>query len=93
MVRQYSRHKSVTYYYTSLAHFVNRRTHRNLPISVRSSIILCAMSDKPKLTVAIFENLRVPMELGRKIRKIVDNNLLKIRRIRGCCGDYGNPGC
>ena len=30
MVRQYSRHKSVTYHYTSLAHFVNRRTHRNL---------------------------------------------------------------
>ena len=51
------------------------------------------MSNKRKLAYAFFENLRVPMLLRRKLRLIRDNNLAKIRRLRGCCGDYGNPGC
>ena len=51
------------------------------------------MSDKRNLAYAFFENLRVPMVLGRKLRQIADNNLTKIRRLRGCCGNYGSPGC
>ena len=51
------------------------------------------MSNKRKLAYAFFENLRVPMPLRRKLRTLMVNNLTKIRRVRGCCGDYGNPGC
>ena len=52
-----------------------------------------AMSDKRKLTYAFFSNLRVPMVLKRKLRLVLDNNWTKVRRMRGCCGDYGQPGC
>ena len=51
------------------------------------------MSDKPKLTFAVFSNLLVPMALKRKLRMVRDNNLAKLRRLRGCCGVYGQPGC
>lgn len=51
------------------------------------------MCDKCQLSYAFWENLRVPMVLRRKLRKVMDNNLTKIRRLRGCCGDYGQPGC
>jgi hypothetical protein len=51
------------------------------------------MSNKRNLTFAYFSNLRLPMALGRKLRMVRDNNLTKIRRLRGCCGNYGQPGC
>ena len=51
------------------------------------------MCDKQQLSFAFFENLRVPMVLRRKLRRVMENNLTKIRRLRGCCGDYGQPGC
>ena len=51
------------------------------------------MRDKRQLTFAFFSNLRVPMILKRKLRLVVGNNMTKIRRLRGCCGDYGQPGC
>ena len=51
------------------------------------------MSNKQKLTFAYFSNLRLPMALKRKLRLVRDNNLTKIRRLRGCCGNYGQPGC
>ena len=51
------------------------------------------MGDKRRLSFAFFENLRVPMVLRRKLRRVMDNNLTKIRRLRGCCGNYGQPGC
>jgi len=51
------------------------------------------MRDKRQLSFAFLENLRVPMALRRKLQKVMDNNITKIRRLRGCCGDYGQPGC
>ena len=53
----------------------------------------CIMSDKRRLKLAYIDNLRMPMVLGEKIRTVVDNTLKKIRRLRGCCGNYGQPGC
>ena len=51
------------------------------------------MCDKRHLTHAVFDNLRVPMPLRRKLRLIMCNNFTKIRRLSGCCGNYGQPGC
>ena len=58
-----------------------------------TSIIDGVMSDKRKLTYAFFSNLRVPMILRRKLSMILDNNWRKVKRLRGCCGVYGQPGC
>ena len=66
---------------------------RRLPNSYNTSIMPAVMRDKRKLSFAFFENLRVPMVMRQKLRRIIDNNLTKIRRLRGCCGDYGQPGC
>lgn len=52
-----------------------------------------AMNEKRNLAYAFFSNLRVPMAMKRKLRLIRDNNMTKLRRLRGCCGDYGQPGC
>ena len=51
------------------------------------------MGDKRQLTYSFLENLRAPMSMGRKLRLMMANNLTKIRRMRGCCGNYGQPGC
>ena len=51
------------------------------------------MSDKRRLEFAYIANLRVPMLLTRKVKRVVANNWAKLRRLRGCCGDYGQPGC
>ncbi len=51
------------------------------------------MCDKRELSYAFFGNLRVPMSLRRKLRLVFGNNWTKVRRLRGCCGNYGQPGC
>ena len=51
------------------------------------------MGGKRQLTYAFFENLRVQMPLRRKLLLVANNTLTKIRRLRGCCGNYGQPGC
>ena len=38
-------------------------------------------------------NLRGSMPLGRKFILVVSNNLIKLRRRQGCCGNLGQPGC
>lgn len=52
-----------------------------------------AMSDKRQQTRYLLENLRAPIPLGRKVALVIANNLAKIRHMRGCCGNYGQPGC
>jgi hypothetical protein len=42
---------------------------------------------------AIFTNLRAPMPLSRKVRRLVANNWTKIRTHTRCCGHHGEPGC
>ena len=64
-----------------------------LPILAITSIIASIMSEKKQLKYAFVANLRVPMVLGQKLKRIMNNNLTKMRRLRGCCGDYGQPGC
>jgi hypothetical protein len=39
------------------------------------------------------QNLRRPMPLGRKIKLVLRNNLIKLRTGSSCCGNYGEPGC
>ncbi|MGB5932609.1 MAG: hypothetical protein WBH57_06050 [Anaerolineae bacterium] len=42
---------------------------------------------------SFFTNLQAPMPLGRKVRLLLRNNWIKIRRQSNCCGHYGEPGC
>jgi len=42
---------------------------------------------------AFLTNLRAPMPLRRKLRLLVSNNWLKLRRRSSCCGHPGEPGC
>jgi hypothetical protein len=28
-----------------------------------------------------------------RVRRIVGNVLIKVRKRQGCCGNYGDPGC
>ena len=60
-----------------------------MPISIMSHI----MCDKQQLSYAFFDNLRVPMLLKRKLRLIMENTLIKVRAMKGCCGNYDEPGC
>ena len=55
--------------------------------------MLSTMGNNPKLAYAFFENLRVPMRLVNKVRMVMGNNWIKMRRLKGCCGNYGQPGC
>ncbi len=38
-------------------------------------------------------NLRQPMPFRRRLLLVLTNNLAKLRSRRGCCGNYGQPGC
>lgn len=42
---------------------------------------------------AFARNLQAPMPLPAKIRLVVRNNMLKVVRLRSCCGHDGEPGC
>ncbi|HMK50046.1 MAG TPA: hypothetical protein VK435_08335 [Thermodesulfovibrionales bacterium] len=44
-------------------------------------------------TKAVIENLKKPMPLGEKFFKTIRNTLLKIIRMKTCCGNKGEPGC
>ena len=48
--------------------------------------------NRPSIT-SFLTNLRAPMPLGRKIRLLLRNNWIKIRRRSNCCGHPGEPGC
>ena len=58
-----------------------------------TSIIVLAMSDKRQLKYAFLSNLRVPMVLKQKMQLVLNNTWTKIHKVRGCCGNYGQPGC
>jgi hypothetical protein len=47
---------------------------------------------RPDLRV-FFRNLRGHQPLGERLRLILRNNWLKVRRRRDCCGNFGQPGC
>ncbi|MFP4083622.1 MAG: hypothetical protein ACOCPS_01400 [Desulfonatronovibrio sp.] len=47
---------------------------------------------KPDLK-EFLDNLKKPMPLTRKTGLYFRNNLLKIIRLKSCCGNHGQPGC
>ncbi len=47
---------------------------------------------KPDLKESL-DNLKKPMPLSKKAGLFLRNNLLKIRKMQSCCGNYGEPGC
>lgn len=40
-----------------------------------------------------FSNMRAPMPLSRKLKRVVANNWTKLRTRSSCCGHPGEPGC
>lgn len=52
---------------------------------------MCA-SERPDLK-AVIDNLKQPLPILRKIFLLIKNSLLKIIRLRSCCGHPGEPGC
>jgi len=40
-----------------------------------------------------FSNLKGPGPLGKKIKSLLKNNLIKITTRKDCCGHHGEPGC
>ena len=51
---------------------------------------MCEFNEHPYSPIA---NLRQPLPFWNKLRLVMTNNLLKLRRRQGCCGNYGQPGC
>jgi hypothetical protein len=51
------------------------------------------MNDHQHHPRSIRDNLRQPMPIWRKVRLICSNSLIKLWTRRGCCGNYGQPGC
>jgi hypothetical protein len=41
--------------------------------------------------MANFRNYDAPF--GTKLRMVMANNLIKMRKHSGCCGNHGQPGC
>jgi len=42
---------------------------------------------------AVLENLKQPLPFGKKMHLFIRNNVLKIIRLKSCCGHPGEPGC
>ena len=53
---------------------------------------MCAKKQHGTLQESL-RNLRQPMPIGRKLKLFVRNNLIKVRTVSDCCGNYGEPGC
>ncbi len=52
------------------------------------------MCNKERHDARVFlENLKQPLPLGKKISLFIRNNILKIVRMKSCCGHPGEPGC
>ena len=47
---------------------------------------------KPNLKDVV-NNLRQPMPLSHKMLSLFKNNMLKVVRLKTCCGHPGEPGC
>lgn len=42
---------------------------------------------------SFFTNLSAPMPWYEKVYKLLNNNLLKLIKVKNCCGHFGEPGC
>ena len=52
---------------------------------------MCA-AEPPNLKTAV-DNLKQPLPIKRKICLFIKNSLIKITRLKSCCGHPGEPGC
>jgi hypothetical protein len=52
---------------------------------------MCA-SGRPDIKT-VFNNLKQPIPIKRKIYLFLKNNLIKIIKLKSCCGHPGEPGC
>jgi len=52
---------------------------------------MCA-AKHPNIKTAI-DNLKQTLPIGRKIGLLIKNALIKITRLKSCCGHPGEPGC
>ncbi|HZQ59111.1 MAG TPA: hypothetical protein VFA84_13810 [Acidimicrobiales bacterium] len=48
---------------------------------------------KPSLRAAFSNWSTYDAPFGTKLRMVVSNNLIKIRKRQDCCGNHGQPGC
>jgi hypothetical protein len=58
---------------------------------MQRSSVMCA-AEHPNLKTAI-DNLKQSLPLWRKIGLLIKNALIKITRLKSCCGHPGEPGC
>ncbi len=49
--------------------------------------------DKRPDLKSFLSNLGQPMPFSKKARMYLKNNLLKLKRLKSCCGNPGEPGC
>lgn len=49
-------------------------------------------SERPDIKTAI-DNLKQSLPIGKKIGLLIKNSLIKITRLKSCCGHPGEPGC
>ena len=55
--------------------------------------IIIGMCEHDEHPYSIRANLGQPMPFWRKVRLVLANNFIKLKTRRGCCGNYGQPGC
>ncbi len=53
--------------------------------------IMCA-SERLDLKTVI-DNLKQPLPIRRKIYLFIKNSLIKVTKLKSCCGHPGEPGC
>lgn len=51
---------------------------------------MCDLHEHPYSPIA---NLRQPLPFWSKLRMVMTNTVLKLRKRQSCCGNYGQPGC
>jgi hypothetical protein len=48
---------------------------------------------RPNLRAAASNWRTYDAPFGTKLQMVLANNLIKLRKRQGCCGNYGQPGC
>ena len=47
----------------------------------------------PVVTIIAAKLIRPSAPFLTKLRMVVSNNAIKLRTRKGCCGNFGQPGC
>jgi hypothetical protein len=54
---------------------------------------MCAGGKDTPSPRAFLANLKAPIPWPRKLRLLLRNSLIKLARLKSCCGHPGEPGC